>query len=146
MVKKTGRPKAFENPEQLWTLFELYKKWVKKNPFLVHDFVGKDATEVRKQRERPITWVGFESWLCQNDYAEHLGHYEQNTGKNGNYDEFMPTIARIKKQCRASVVDGALANVFNPNIAARVEGLKEVSEIDINANRKAMSDMFPLED
>ena len=90
-----GAPKVFESPKHLLDLFKEYKEWTKVNPFLWHDYTGKDAEEVWKQRQRPITWVGFEGWLCERDIAYHLGNYEQN--RNGAYEEFLPIIRAIKR-------------------------------------------------
>lgn len=123
-----ARSKAIETPHELKALFEDYKEWVKENPYKVHDFVGKDAVEVHKNRQRPITWTGFEAWLSMEEVLVHLGHYEQNTG--GAYTEFLPVIARIKKQCSGDVIDGALAGVYNQNIAARLEGLTDKKETE----------------
>jgi hypothetical protein len=120
------RDKAIKTPEELEQLFERYKEWVKKNPYQVHDFVGKDAVEVWKQRERPLTWTGFEGWLAKEGIVTQLTHYEQND--RGAYEEYLPVIRAIKAQCRADVIDGALSGVYNQNIAARLEGLVDKKE------------------
>lgn len=120
--------KAIQTPQELYKLFTEYKEWVKANPYKFHDFVGKDAEEVWKQRQRALTWIGFEGWLAENEVLTHLGHYEQNT--NGAYTNFLPTIARIKRECSADVVSGALAGVYQQNIAARIEGLADKKEVD----------------
>ena len=54
-----GKKKYIETPEKLWELFLLYAKEVKSKPTLVHDFVGKDASEVRREKENPLTIEGF---------------------------------------------------------------------------------------
>lgn len=123
-----GAPRAIETPEKLLEHFEAYKQWVKQNPYKWHDFVGKDAEEVWKKRERPMTWVGFESYLYKAGIAYHLGNYEQNA--NGSYTDFLPIIARIKKECSEDIISGALAGVYNQNIAARIEGLTDKKEVD----------------
>lgn len=122
------REKAIETPQELLELFKEYKEWAKSNPYRWHDYVGKDAEEVWKQRERPVTWAGFEAWLFDQNIIYHLGHYEQNS--NGAYEAYLPIIRVIKAQCRADVIDGALAGVYNQNIAARIEGLTDKKELD----------------
>jgi hypothetical protein len=132
-----GRPlgtKAIETPEKLLELF---------NPYKWHDYVGKDAEEVWKKRERPITWIGFEGWLTEQGILTGLQHYEQNT--NDAYTDYLPVIRVIKRQCSADVITGALAGVYNQNIAARLEGLKEQSDVNLNDNRKVVGEMFPDE-
>jgi hypothetical protein len=122
------RDKAIETPNELAELFEEYRKWVDENPYRVHDFVGKDADEVERKRHRPLTWVGFEGWLYRQGILQHLGHYEQNT--NGSYEAYLPIIRALKGQCSMDVIDGALAGIYNQNIAARLEGLTDKKELD----------------
>jgi len=122
------RDKAIESPERLAELFEQYRSWVEKHPYRVHDFVGKDATEVHKDRQRPLTWVGFEAWLYRHGIVTQLTHYEQNTGDS--YSEYLPIVRALKKQCSSDIIDGALAGVYNQNIAARLEGLADKKEIE----------------
>lgn len=123
-----GRTKLIETPEILAELFEQYKEWVKANPYLVHDFVGKDAVEVEKKKQRPLSWIGFEAWLYRERVISHLGHYEQN--KDGAYEAYLPIIRALKLQCSADIRDGALSGVYNQNIAARIEGLTDKKELD----------------
>lgn len=123
-----GRPKKIETPEELHALFEEYKLWVKQNPYLFHDFVGKDAVEVWKKKQRPLTFSGFEGWLCARDVVYHLGNYEHNT--DGSYEEFLPIVRAIKRQCSADIIDGAMAGVYSHNIAARLEGLADKKEVE----------------
>lgn len=123
-----GKPKAIESPEQLQQYFEDYKKWAKENPFKWHDFVGKDADEVWKERERPLTWFGFEAHLCKQGILTQLTHYEQNTGDA--YTEYLPIIRAIKAEINQDIVEGASAGVFQQNIAARLTGLVDKKELD----------------
>ena len=58
-----GKPKYIETPERLWELFLAYKKEVKSNPIIIKDWVGKDAEEVHREREKPLTMVGFECFV-----------------------------------------------------------------------------------
>lgn len=127
-----GRPKNIESPEALHELFEEYKQWVKENPFMVHDYVGKDAIEVERRKQRPLSWVGFEGFLARAGIIEHLGNYEQNTG--GTYTAFLPIIRVCKKQCSADIVDGALAGVYAHNLAARIEGISDKKELEAQVN------------
>lgn len=138
------RDKAIDTPEELAELFENYKTWAGENPYKWHDFVGKDAEEVWKERQRPITWIGFEAYLCKQKIVTHLGHYEQNTG--GSYTEYLPIIRAIKKECSEDVISGALAGVYNQNIAARLEGLKDQQDINLNDTRKSTAELFPLDE
>jgi hypothetical protein len=59
-----GRPNKITSPEHLWELFQAYKKKTKENPFIVKDFVGKDAEMVYREKERPLTIEGFENYCA----------------------------------------------------------------------------------
>jgi len=124
--QKMSREKAIK-PEELYPYFEQLKAETKANPYKVIDWVGKDATEVVRKKERPITFIGFEGWLAKNGIVYHLGHYSD--PKNESYAEYLPIIARIKAECRADTVEGALSGMFNSNLAARIEGITEKSEV-----------------
>lgn len=133
-----GNHKSIASAEELERLFFEYKDWVKQNPFKWHDFVGKDAEEVWKERERAITWSGFEAYLANKRILVHLGHYEQN--KEGSYDEFLPIIRAIKRICTGDIIDGALSGIYNHNIAARLEGLADKKEVDKTVRKVKFTD------
>ena len=70
--------KNIESPEKLKDYFLKYQEETKKNPILVKDWVGKDADEVYREKERPLTIDGFECWLSDNGIIEDLGDYLKN--------------------------------------------------------------------
>ena len=133
-----ARDKAIESPEALKELFNDYKKWSAENPYKWHDFVGKDAEEVWKERQRPLTWIGFEGWLAMEEVVVHLGHYEQNTG--GSYTDYLPIVRAIKRECSMDTISGALAGVYNQNIAARLEGLTDKKEVEKKTTKVKFTD------
>lgn len=130
-----GRPKNIESPEDLWKLFRLYKAQAKANPYLKQDFVGKDAYEVQRRLERPLTWVGFEVYLFERMIITDLGDYERN--KDGRYAEFTTIIRAIKNVIEADQFEGASVGVYQHNIIARKLGLadkQEARQVDKNGN------------
>ena len=102
--------------------------WVEANPYIKQDWVGKDAIPVERIQQRPITFVGFEKWLCLNGVISDLSSYEKN--ENDSYREYHPILARIRKICNGDIVEGSAANVFNASIAARVAGLVDRREVE----------------
>jgi hypothetical protein len=122
-----GRPKNIETPEALWVLFRQYRKWAKDNPFKKQDFVGKDADEVMRKLERPLTWVGFEVYLMERAVINDLGDYEKN--KDDRYAEFAPIVRAIKNVIEADQFEGASVGVYQQNIIARKLGLTEKAEV-----------------
>ena len=124
-----GRPfgtKKIESPERLMELFEQYKNYIKANPFLVQDYVGKDGVEVFRTKEKPLTIDGFETWLFQNAFIGDLSHYFANT--NGSYSDFLTICSRIRKTIRQDHIEGGMAGVYNPSITQRLNSLVEKSE------------------
>ena len=121
-----GRTKYIESPEKLKEYFLSYEKEVKANPFLVKDWVGKDADTVYREREKPLTIEGFECWLAENDIIQDLGDYLSN--KDGRYSDYATICSYIKKKTRKDQIEGGMAGIYNPSITQRLNGLVEKTE------------------
>ena len=113
-----GRPKLIESPEKMWELFEGYKAEVKANPIKVQDFVGKEAEEVWREKQRPLTIEGFEEYVAEHDGPWALDHYFANSG--GAYAEFLAVCSRIRRAVRNDQIQGGLAGIYNPSITQRL--------------------------
>jgi hypothetical protein len=123
-----GKHKYIETPDKLWEYFKEYKKETKKNPFLIKDWVGKDALDVYREKERPLTIEGFECWLFDNDIIGDLSHYFANT--NNKYENYLTICLRVKKAVRQDQIEGGMAGVYNPSITQRLNGLVEKVQTD----------------
>lgn len=121
-----GKPKYIDSPEHLWQYFVNYAEDTKSRPFLVHDFVGKDAEEVRREKERPLTLEGFENYCADQDIIQDLGHYFANT--DNRYEEYRTICSRIKRAIRQDQIEGGMAGIYNPSITQRLNGLKETTD------------------
>lgn len=119
--------KYIETPEKMWELFEQYKAWAKYNPILVQDFVGKDADEVYRKKERPLTVDGFECWCYDNEIISDLSQYFANTEQR--YTEYQTICSRIRKAVRTDQIDGGMAGIYNPSITQRLNGLIEKTDV-----------------
>jgi hypothetical protein len=122
-----GRPKNIKTPEILWKLFEDYVKHEADNPMFKVEYVGKEGRVEKTPLETPITFMGFECWLQDNDYASHLSKYVANS--DGGYSEFVTIITRIQNNCFVHNFKGASVGIFNANIIARKLGLTEKQEV-----------------
>jgi len=122
-----GKRKYIETPEKLKEYFLSYEKEVKKNPFLVKDWVGKDGFEIYREKEKPLTIEGFECWLSENEIIEDLGDYLKN--KDNRYEDYAPICSYIKKKTRKDQIEGGMAGVYNSSITQRLNGLAEQSEV-----------------
>jgi hypothetical protein len=129
-----GRPqdtKTIKSPKQLEKSFEDYKKWAKKHPWYKKDFIrsGEFAGQiVNLEIERPLT-----EW----EFAAFLGMSYRglcNYGSAEGYEHYFPIYSRIKTEMQAQRISGGLVDTYNANLVARIDGIKEKSEVDVNAN------------
>ena len=124
-------PRNFPTPQHLREAFERYKEWAKNNPLKVHDFVGKDAIEVHRKKERPLSLDGFEAWC----YREGLGTVEQYfKNQDEIYSDYIPLCRAIRKEIRADQIDGGMAGIYNPSITQRLNNIQETQTIEHKGN------------
>jgi hypothetical protein len=125
-----GKPKTFKTPDDLWNYFLKYVEYVKNNPLLVHDYVGKDGNSVYREKQRPLTFQGFEVWLSQEGVIKYPDLSDYCDGKNPSYADYLHITRAIKKACSVSRIEGAMAGIFNANLAARLDGLNDEEKKD----------------
>ena len=123
-----GRNKHIETPDKLWEYFKEYKEQTKSNPFKVKDWVGKDAEQVYREKERPLTIEGFECWLSDQDIIDNLSNYFANS--DNRYSDYSTICSRVKKAVRQDQIEGGMAGVYNPSITQRLNGLVEKTQND----------------
>jgi len=112
--------------DQILQAFEEYKADIKSRPFKQHDFIGgKDLHEVHRKKERPLTLVGFYNY-CFNHYSD-VHNYFENT--DGRYEKYKGITIRIREEIRQDQVEGGMAGVYNSNLTARLNGIKEQTDI-----------------
>lgn len=134
---KVGRPRIYNSPEELWQDCVEYfeetdaRKWVKK------DWVGKDADEVLRETETPYTLTGL--FVSLDIGAKTWFDYKQRP-------EFSAIITRVEAICTTQKVEGALVGAFAHNLVARLEGIKEQTDVNLNDARKDVAGLFPLDE
>lgn len=121
-----GKHKYIETPEKMWELFLAYKEQVKSNPILVKDWVGKDADQIHREKEKPLTIDGFECWCYDNAIISDLSNYFANS--DNKYDEYSTICSRIRKAVRTDQIEGGMAGIYNPSITQRLNNLVERTE------------------
>lgn len=135
-----GIAKYIESPDVMWNLFLQYEKATKESHFKVHDYVGKDAIEVYREKERCLTIEGFEEFVCDhpdtkfNTTDPDLSDYFEN--KSNRYADFVPICSRIKRRIRKDQIEGGMAGIYNPSITQRLQGLVEKSEVKQESNHR----------
>jgi hypothetical protein len=135
-----GKKKYIETPEIMWEHFLAYKEHVKSNPIIVKDWVGKDATDVYREKERPLTIEGFECWCYDNDIISDLSQYFANT--ENRYTNYQTICSRIRKAVRNDQIEGGMAGIYNPSITQRLNGLVDKTETSV----KVEQPLFPESD
>ena len=129
-----GRYKLIESPEKMWELFCDYKAKAKSSPILVQDFVGKDGTEVKRERERPLTMEGFECFVWDEGIIEGVEQYFSN--REGRYSDFVGICSRIRKEIRQDQISGGMAGIYNPSITQRLNNLVEKTDTETEGIQK----------
>lgn len=125
-----AKHKYIKSPDEMWELFLQYREATKSNPIKVHDFVGKDAVDVYRLRERPLTMEGFENFVANIDgMPMELSHYFSN--KDKRYSEYVAICSRITKSIRQDQIEGGMANIYNPSITQRLNGLSDKTQVEI---------------
>jgi hypothetical protein len=133
---KHGRDLIFSSPTVLWEACVEYfeatdaRKWIRK------DWVGKDAKEVEREIDTPYTLTGLFVFLdiTKPTWQEYR-----------NREDFSYVITRVEQIMFTQKFEGAAVGAFNASIIARDLGLKDASEVNITADRKAVADLFPEE-
>lgn len=128
-----GRNKHIETPDKLWEYFKEYKEQTKSNPFKVKDWVGKDAEQVYREKERPLTIEGFECWLSDKDIIGELSHYFSNY--ENRYTDYVTICSRVKKAVRQDQIEGGMSGMYNPSITQRLNGLVEKTQTEVNITK-----------
>ena len=133
-----GRPPIWNTPEELWEAFEKYRAENKANPYRVQDYVGKDGIMVYRDKERPITFRGFEGWLAENGYCFDLSRYRKEDGEH--HKQFVPMLTRIRATCDRDMLEGASSGVYTANIASRILGLVDKQENTVHIEQPLFGD------
>ena len=128
-----GKKKYIETPELLWYYFLQYRKHVKGNPIIVKDWVGKDATDVYREKEKPLTIDGFECWCYDQEIISDLSQYFANTEQR--YSEYQTICSRIRKAVRTDQIEGGMAGIYNPSITQRLNNLVEKTQTDVKVTK-----------
>lgn len=106
----SGQPKKFDSPEQLQTYIDKYFTWCDNNPIREQNWVGKEGSEVYKDKQRPYTIEG----LCLHldiDRATLL-NYQKKEG----YEEFFNIITRAKRKITENNILYGLTGEYNARL------------------------------
>jgi DNA polymerase II small subunit/DNA polymerase delta subunit B len=119
-----GKHKYIETPEKLYELWQECKNEIDNNPIKVHDYVGKDAEEVYRLRQRPYTYEAFKVFCKRIGLT--INHYFENS--ENAYNDYRDICRAIKDEIRLNQIEGGMVGIYNPSITQRLNGLVEKTE------------------
>ena len=131
MARPSGT-KNIETPEKMWEYFLEYKKHIKDNPIMVKDWVGKDADEVHKPKEKPLTFIGFQNYLDDINVLSVVEQYFEN--RDNRYTDYVGICSRIKRNIQQDQIEGGMVGIYNPSITQRLNGLTD--NVDLTTKGK----------
>ena len=134
-----GRHKNIETPELMWKHFVNYKKLVKETPIIIKDWVGKDADQVYREKEKPLTMVGFQNYLDDQNIITDVTDYFEN--KDNRYADFVRICSRIKRNIQEDQISGGMVGIYNPSITQRLNGLTD--NVDLTTKGKEIQQQSP---
>jgi hypothetical protein len=120
-----GRQKQFASPDEFWQAFVEYVQHTKNNPFYRNDAVksGEHTGKIIQiPTQRPLTRTGFSSYIGMTWQGV------ENYGKLESHKAFFEVYTRAMQIIDTNQVEGAIAGLFNANIVARIQGIKEQTD------------------
>jgi len=124
---KHGRDSLFKTPELLWEAAAEYFEWCNNNP--IESSVKTSSTngfsDVVKTHQRPFTKQGLFFYLqCSTNWLSEF----RKTCSN----DFLEVIEAIEQTIENQQVEHAMVGVFNSNLVARLNGIKEQTDVTTN--------------
>jgi hypothetical protein len=131
-----GRNRIFQDPEDMQKAFDEYFEYMKKQTWKKQDFIksGPDAGKIIElETSTPLTihslclFLGVHTKYF-NDFQDSLKTMKDRQ----KADDFSDIIARAMNVITNQKLEGAMTGAYNPMIVARIEGLKEKTDITSN--------------
>jgi hypothetical protein len=121
-----GKPRNIESPDHLEQLFEEYKQWCIDNPIQLASISTVKEGVVEQWRKQVMTMQGFQVFI--NEKIGDISRYIKLDLHYGN-EEYAPIVGRIKEDIAREQIAGAVHGVFNANIVARLNAIKDTTEV-----------------
>lgn len=118
----------------MWQLFVDYKENIKANPKKVKDWVGKDAEMVYREKEQPLSMVGFECYVCEHTDITYPDLTEYFKKENESYKDYFPISSRILAEIKNDQVNGGMTMIYSQNLTARLNGLVDKKETEVKGS------------
>lgn len=120
----------FASPELLMQAVEEYLAYCDDSPWMNKEAIkgGEFAGQIISiPTAKPYTMTGLCLYLgCNKHYF--------NDFKKTCSDDFSDVITRAEEIILTQQIEGAMVGAFNPNLVARINGIKDNTEVDVTAN------------
>jgi len=146
-INPLGRPPKFKTAEELWSKFIGYVELMNNTPIKVNQFTKQKGGKQNNggdvgmnMVQHPLTLVGFRLFAGISDWSM----FKQT--KKYQTKEFLVVIRAIEDTIREHQVGGAMVNLYNSNLVARLNGIADKTEMTgkdgepIRVDVKEMSD------
>ena len=126
-----ARPFKFKDPKEVWDLYQRYLIHLSENPMYRNELIksGERAGEQIPVRvDVPPNIWGF----CLFVKIDRVTYYKYvNGGEDSNYDkELINIFTCVDDDIKQKQITGATVNLYNANIVARLNGLKDVQQVE----------------
>ena len=137
MSKPPIKLKYIDEPSDLLKSWNDYKDAIISNPDIQEVATAKGVQQIKVRR--PFQRKGFEAYFF-NVYGHHVKQYIDN--EKGAYDAYLGVVTNMRNEWESDQIDGSLTGRYkSPNLVARLNGLKEQSETEINAKIETITGM-----
>lgn len=131
-----GRNRIFQEPEQMQNAINEYFEYMKDQKWIKKDFIksGPDAGKlIDLPTQTPMTIQSFCLFLGVHTqyFSEFLDSLDAIQDREKAH-EFSVIITRAMNIISSQKLEGAMVGAYNPMIVARIEGLKEKTDITSN--------------
>ena len=126
-----ARPFKFKHPDEVWKLYQNYLKHIANTPMYRNELIksGERAGEQIPVRvDVPPNIWGF----CLFADIDRKTYYKYlNSGEDSNIDkQLIHIFTRVDDDIKQKQIAGATVNLYNANIVARLNGLKDVQQVE----------------
>lgn len=126
---KVGRPRNMKKPEELLKIWDEYKSFIDANND-IEQVVTPKGDIVNREIKKPYLKVGFEAYVFRK-YKFSIKDYLSN-----KYEEFSDVVTCIRNEWEEDQISGTITGKYKaPNLVARLNGLTEKQEINLNAKK-----------
>jgi len=125
--QKHGRDKMFDTPELLMESAECYFNWCDQNPYVTTETTTTEKGFIVKEKEILRAYSRKEMFLYLKVSESWLREFKKTASK-----DFLLVIADIEDFIDSQQLGGATVGLFNANLVARMQGIKDRTDVTTN--------------